>query len=40
MEIPENRPVRDILKQTKLVLELLAEILKHCERCIEERTNK
>lgn len=39
-EIPESCPVRDILKQTELVLKLLAEILKHCEKCVEERANK
>jgi len=36
-KIPEDCPVRDILKQTELVLRLLAEVLKHCEKCMEER---
>jgi len=39
-KIPENCPVRDILKQMELMLKLLAEILKHCEKCMEERADK
>jgi len=40
MEIPENCPVKDILKEVELVLKLLDKVLDHCEQCMEERANK
>lgn len=35
-KIPENCPVKDILKQVAQILTLLEKVLEHCERCIRK----
>jgi hypothetical protein len=37
MTIPEDCPVRDVLKRISEVLGLLNKVLEHCEKCIRER---
>lgn len=34
--IPEDCPIRDILKQTAKVLDVLEKVLVHCEACLEK----
>lgn len=35
VKIPEDCPVKEILKQLGVVLELHKEILEHCEKCVK-----
>lgn len=36
-EIPEDCPIRDILKQIATILELLNKVLDHCEKCVRSK---
>lgn len=36
-KIPEDCPIRDILKDIKIVLELLDKVLEHCEKCLDSK---
>ena len=35
-KIPEDCPIRDILRQVELVLKLLDRILDHCKKCLSK----
>jgi len=39
-KIPEDCPVRDILRQIDKVLEILHTILSHCEECLKKQEEK
>ncbi|MBA7714169.1 hypothetical protein ES703_123186 [subsurface metagenome] len=39
-KIPEGCPIRDILSQSKSILELLNKILEHCEKCLAKKEVK
>ena len=37
-ELPEDCPVKTILKQTEMIISLLDKIIDHCEKCLEEKS--
>jgi len=39
-KIPEDCPVRDILKNITTVLQLLGSVLEHCDTCIQEKPDE
>ncbi|MBA7660937.1 hypothetical protein ES703_68943 [subsurface metagenome] len=39
-QLPQDCPVREILKQLSSVLSLLMKIIDHCERCLSSKQGK
>lgn len=38
-QIPEECPLRDILKEIEVILRLLEKVLDHCDKCLNQGSN-